>query len=62
MANSIRPVVAASLVACWALARTRYAWVAGSVALMLALPRFLIYEIGFALVGLADGRARASQP
>jgi hypothetical protein len=32
--------------------------VAGALALMLALPRFLIYEIGFALVGLANGRAR----
>jgi hypothetical protein len=53
------PVVAAALITCWALARTRYAWVAGALALMLALPRFLIYEIGFALVGLANGRTQA---
>jgi hypothetical protein len=52
-------VVGAALVTCWALARTPYAWVAGALALMLALPRFLIYEIGFALVGLANGRTQA---
>jgi Glycosyltransferase family 87 len=45
--------VAATLEAMWFLSRTRYAWVAGSVALMVALPRFLLYEIGFVLVGLA---------
>ena len=45
--------VAVALGAAWILARTRYAWVAGAVALMVALPRFLLYEIGFALVSLA---------
>jgi hypothetical protein len=50
--------IGAALGAEWALARTRYAWVAGSVALMVALPRFLLYEIGFALVGLAQPKAR----
>ena len=38
------------------LARTRYAWVAGSVATFLALPRSLLYEISFVLVGLARDR------
>ncbi len=45
--------VAATLEAMWFLSRTRYAWVAGSVALMVALPRFLLYEIGLVLIGLA---------
>jgi hypothetical protein len=38
-------------------ARTRFAWVAASVAVVLGLPRFLLYEIGFVLIGLA-GRLR----
>jgi Glycosyltransferase family 87 len=48
-----------AVVATWAVARTRYAWVAGSAAMMLALPRFINYEIGFALVGLASARGRS---
>jgi hypothetical protein len=52
------PVTLAALAATWALARTRYAWLAGALAMTLALPRFLLYEIGFVLVGLAGGQRR----
>jgi hypothetical protein len=57
----------AATVATWALARTRFAWLAGSLAMMAMLPRLLTYEIGFLLVGVADrrsatGRARSSMP
>ena len=38
------------------LADTRYAWLAGSVATMLALPRFLLYQISFVVIGLARDR------
>ena len=48
------PVVGAAMAVTWIVARTPYAWLAGSLATMLALPRFIIYEIGFVLVGLAD--------
>jgi hypothetical protein len=48
-------VVAASVAATWAFSRTGYAWPAGAVALILALPRFLLYEISFLIVGLAEG-------
>jgi hypothetical protein len=34
-------------------ARSRYRWIAGSLAMIAALPRFLTYEISFVLVGLA---------
>jgi hypothetical protein len=40
------------------LARTRFAWLAGSLAMIAALPRLLDYEIGFLLVGLAERRRR----
>ena len=43
----------------WAAARTRFAWLAGSLAMLAALPRLLSYEIGFLLVGLAQ---RSSEP
>lgn len=46
----------AAAVAAFALARTRYAWVAGAVAMTVALPRLLTYQIGFALVGMAEPR------
>ncbi len=49
------PVVLAAVGVAFWLARTRYAWLAGAVAMTLALPRFLLYEIGFVLVGLAGG-------
>jgi hypothetical protein len=48
------PVTLAAIGATLQLARTRYAWLAGTVAMILALPRFLLYEIGFVLVGLAN--------
>ncbi len=38
------------------LANTRYAWLAGSVATMLALPRFLLYQVSFVIIGLARDR------
>jgi predicted membrane protein len=38
------------------LANTRYAWLAGSVATMLALPRFLLYQISFVIIGMARDR------
>lgn len=38
------------------LAKTRYAWLAGSVAMFLALPRSLLYQVSFVLVGLAGDR------
>lgn len=40
----------------WAAARTRFAWLAASLAMAAALPRLLSYEIGFLLVGLAERR------
>lgn len=46
------PVASASLVATWLLARTRFAWLAGGLAMILTLPRYLDYQIGFLLVGL----------
>jgi len=37
-------------------ARSPYRWVAGALAVMAALPRFLTYEISFLLVGVASAR------
>ena len=37
----------------FAAGRSRYRWVAGSLAMIAALPRFLTYEISFLLVGAA---------
>ena len=51
-------VAAAAVAATWMLARTRYAWLAGAVAVTLALPRFLLYEISFLVAGLAPAPAR----
>ena len=48
------PAVALAMLGVYLLARTRYAWVAGSVAVLITLPRLLRYEIGFVLIGLAD--------
>ena len=47
------PVVVAAAAASWAMARTRYAWLAGASAMVLSLPRLLDYQIGLVLVGLA---------
>jgi hypothetical protein len=55
------PVVLAAVGVAFWLARTRYAWLAGAVAMTLALPRFLLYEIGFVLVGLAGGGRQAAE-
>jgi hypothetical protein len=52
------PATLVALACTWALARTRYAWLAGAVAMTLALPRFLLYEIGFVLVGLTGSQRR----
>ena len=49
-------VAAISIAATYRLARTRYAWLAGSVAMFLALPRSLLYQISFVIVGLARDR------
>lgn len=50
------PVAGAAVVAVWLLARTRFAWLAGGLAMILTLPRYLDYQIGFLLVGLARRR------
>jgi hypothetical protein len=48
------PVALAATVAAFLMARTRYAWLAASVAMVATLPRLLTYEIGFLLVGVAS--------
>jgi hypothetical protein len=52
------PVDLAAMASSVVLARTRFAWLAGSLAMIAALPRLLDYEIGFLLVGLAERRRR----
>lgn len=52
-------VAIVAVTATFLLARTRYGWLAGSLAMMAALPRLLTYEIGFLLVGLAPRQDRA---
>jgi hypothetical protein len=56
------PVAGIALGAAYLLARTRYGWAAGGLAIILSLPRLLSYESGFLLVGLTEvlrrGRAR----
>jgi hypothetical protein len=47
------PVAVAAVAATWFQARTRFAWLAGGLAMILTLPRYLDYQIGFLLVGLA---------
>ena len=49
-------VALVAIAATFRLARTRYAWLAGSVAMILALPRSLLYQVSFVLVGLARDR------
>jgi hypothetical protein len=44
----------AAATATFVLARTRYAWLAGAVAMIVVLPRLLTYQIGFTLVGLVQ--------
>jgi hypothetical protein len=50
-------VALAAIGVTYRLANTRYAWLAASVATMLALPRFLLYQISFVIIGLARDRA-----
>lgn len=47
------PVAVAAMVATWLLTRTRFGWLAGGLAMILTLPRYLDYQIGFLLVGFA---------
>lgn len=51
-------VVLVAVAATYRYADTRYAWLVGSVATALALPRFLLYQISFVLIGLARDRSR----
>jgi hypothetical protein len=51
------PVAAAAIAAAWLLARTRFGWLAGGLAMVLSLPRLLDYESAFLLVGLARRRS-----
>jgi hypothetical protein len=51
------PVAAATLVGAYLLARTRYGWAAGALAMLASLPRMLSYQSGFMLVGLISDRA-----
>jgi hypothetical protein len=46
-------VAASAILLTWALARTRYAWLAASLAMVVSLPRLLEYQIGTLLIGLA---------
>ena len=56
------PVAFASAVAAFALARTRYGWLAGALAIVACLPRLLTYQAGFLLVGLSSKRPSANLP
>lgn len=47
----------AGVLTAWLYARTRWAWPAAGVAVMLALPRAWVYDITFLLPGLASSRA-----
>jgi hypothetical protein len=47
------PVAGAAIAGAWILARTRFGWLAGGLAMVLSLPRLLDYESAFLLVGLA---------
>jgi hypothetical protein len=59
-------VAAVAAIATFALARSRYGWLAASVAMLAALPRLLSYELGFLLVGTnerpGDNRTPNSGP
>lgn len=55
------PVAIAAIAAAWILARTRFGWLAGGLAMVLSLPRLLDYESAFLLVGLAR-RSSARHP
>lgn len=57
-------VVAACAAALW-LARDRYGWLAGAVAVVLATPRFFVYDVTYLLVGVpasdSDGEERMTR-
>lgn len=55
-------VAVLAIATAWLLAATRYAWVAGAVSMTLALPRFLLYEISFLVVGLAGLTSNRATP
>jgi hypothetical protein len=44
-------VVASALVSASALARSRYGWLAAATAVALSLPRFLVYDVTYLMVG-----------
>lgn len=46
------PVALASLVVAYTMARTRFGWLAGAVAMVATTPRLLSYQVGYILVGL----------
>ena len=46
------PVALVSLIATYTMARTRFGWLAGAVAMLATTPRLLTYQAGYALVGL----------
>ncbi|HKO33761.1 MAG TPA: glycosyltransferase family 87 protein [Candidatus Limnocylindria bacterium] len=46
------PLALGSLVAAYTMARTRYGWLAGAVAVVATTPRLLTYQAGYILVGL----------
>lgn len=46
------PVAIVSLIATYTMARTRFGWLAGAVAMLATTPRLLTYQAGYALVGL----------
>jgi len=49
-------VAVGCVIAAFALARTRYAWLAAGTAVLMALPRAFVYDITFLLPGLSEGR------
>jgi hypothetical protein len=51
------PVAAATLVGTYLLARTRFGWLSGALAMVATAPRLLSYHAGFILVGLPFERA-----
>ncbi len=52
-------VVAGALVGAAALARSRYGWLAASIAVAVSLPRFFVYDVTYLLLGAAP---RATPP
>lgn len=56
------PVALLAVAATWALARTRFAWLVASVAMIAALPRLLVYEIAFLMVGVPAHVIRSGGP